>query len=108
MSTPNYLFDFKNITVPSLLDNALTDWKLTKISERTFELTGREYTRTDLISLYGCIGSDGHIFIFDYQTGDEFYLPKRPKGRKRDTARDSDLDSQTLQAIAEFQATQPD
>jgi hypothetical protein len=103
---PQYLLDFKNITNPSSIQKCLIDWSadIRKHSERTFELNGRDYNRTDLVRLYQFVGAGGHIFIYDYENGYEFFYQKRPKGRKLARAKDSDLDIQTLRCISEFLA----
>ena len=105
---PSYLLDFKNITNASGIQDCLRDWTLTRLSERTFKVIGREYNRTDLIRLYQFIGSNGHIFIYDFENGSEYFWPKHPTGRRQERAINSDLDTQTLQCITEFEASQQD
>lgn len=106
MNHPTYLFDFKNVTSLIGVEKVLSDWSVNKLSDRSFEATGRDFTRSDIIQLYQWIGPDGHIFVYDFQTKGEYYRQKNPAGRKRSVARDSDLDTLTLQAIESFLAHQ--
>jgi len=108
MENPTYLFDFKNITKPEKLQEFLKNWKIEKISDRCFQVGGRNYTKEDLMGFYQCLGRDGHFFIYDYRDKSEFFYQKSPKGRKRDVAKDSDLDTQTLHLIQEHQDNQSD
>lgn len=108
MKTSCYLFDFKNIVNPSGIQDCLKHWTIKQLSNRAFEVTGREYTRADLIRLHQFIGKDGHIFVYDFENQHEFFYQKHPRGRMQERARDSDLDTQTLHRIEEFLADQPD
>jgi len=99
-----YLFDFKSITNPQGIQDCLKDWKVEKIADRVFRVSGRDYTRHDLLCLYMFIGKGGHIFIYDYQDDGEFFYQKHPRGQKRAKAIDLDLDVETLRCIAEHQA----
>jgi hypothetical protein len=102
---PRYLLDFKNITKMSHIEECLkglqVDAKksLKKLSERTFEIDARDYTRVDLVQLYQFIGEGGHIFIYNYTSGEELFYQKRPRGRKKAKAKDSELDAQTLRCL---------
>jgi len=102
MNLPAYLLDFKNITNPDGIIKSLSDWTIDQLSERTFEIFGREYTKKDLLNFYQCIGKDGHIFIYDYESGVEYYRPKHPKNRRKFEAKDSDLDVLTVQRILSY------
>ena len=89
--------------ISSMFDWSSSSLTVTKLSDRTFLLSGRPYTSIDFIRVWQAIGSDGHIFIYDYEADDETYRQKRPKGRKRDIARDADLDSLTVSKLTEIQ-----
>src|SRR5690349_15167558 len=102
-----YLLDLKNIRDVSGIDRILSDWSVTKLSERTFEISGRPYTGGDLMQINHCLGNNGHIFIFDYEDDSEYYRPKKRANRRQYEARDSDLDEKTLHQILAFRDAQP-
>src|SRR2546428_7286294 len=99
-----FLFDLSKVKHQHLVDLALKDWTVTKHSERCLEVSGRQWTSSDIGRLWQANGRGGHVFVVDLQNGQEYYRQKLSLGeRKRQTARDRDLDAQTLQSIVQFQ-----
>lgn len=105
MKTISYLFDFKNIINQSSLEGCLKDWTVKKVSDRTFEVSEREYDRTDIVKFYQYIGTDGHIFIYEFESGKEYYRPKHLKGHKQGRAKDADLDINTVHRLSAYLAS---
>lgn len=103
-----YLLDFKNITNLARLEECLSDWEIKKISDRIFQISGRDFVNKDMEHLYHAIGVNGHIFVYDYQNQSERFYQRHPKGRKRWIARDADLDAQTVSLIEQYLANLPD
>ena len=98
-----YIFDFKNIANLEQIQKVFSSWDITQYSDRCFEARGKEWDRTDILQLYQWIGHDGHIFVHNCQTMEEYYRQKNPRGRRRFVAQDSDLDSVSLLRIAQLQ-----
>lgn len=98
-----YIIDIKNLQRPEQLKEKLKRrWKVTELSDRTFEVEGREFTIADVRDMWPNVGKDGHVFSYDTELGTEYYRPNQPKGRKRNVARDEDLDPKTVEVVGDY------
>ena len=85
------------------MESALKDWTVVKLSERCFSLSGRQWTHTDVCRLWQIIGHKGHVFLFDLQSGQEYYRQKGvPMIYNEQRKPNNALDSQTVLLVDQF------
>lgn len=98
-----YVIDIKNSARPEQLKELLEGkWKVKQLSERTFEAEGDPCGRPDLRDMWAKLGNDGHVYVYDTETGSEAFHQRKPKGRKREVARDEDLDPKTVEVVGDY------
>ena len=99
-----YIFDLSNNQNQDLVNNALSDWKITRHSPVCFEAVGRKREPIDLARIWVAIGQGGHVFVFDLESGEEYSRRKVAQvAGKSLRVTDDALDIQTLQFLIQFQ-----
>jgi hypothetical protein len=93
--------DFKGIIDINKTRELLSEWTITRSSDRCFEIEGRKIENMDWLRLWNNLEQSGHLFLYDYQDETELYLHRARRENKSRIAKDADLDNLTVQLILE-------